>query len=305
MTTATSSQLVPSLVPLLLLARPACAAAEATSLPPAGVWTWTVAQNWNAVPSGQRPSTSPDLASCEAQASYLHTRQFAYNKHSQHCFTSNDTAFGGAPSDHVTSGCRVGWVAGCTATPPRPAPPPPRTKAFPPGWNGLARRPPMGWRSWNALGATTDQHDMVDMVALMASKTAFGQGGVKGQGQGGDSLLDLGYSSVGIDEGWEGCGSGVNGTQHDASGTPVIHTPSFPDMKGLVELAHRTNLTIGWYQNGCACGELQEKVGPSASPALPTAHSPAHAKPSAASTGTAPPSLHSPAHAKPSSGSNA
>jgi hypothetical protein len=30
------------------------------------------------------------------------------------------------------------------------------------------------------------------------------------------SLLDVGYATVGIDEGWEGCGKGVNGTQHDA-----------------------------------------------------------------------------------------
>ena len=29
---------------------------------------------------------------------------------------------------------------------------------YPPGWNGLAKSPPMGWRSWNAFGARiTDQ----------------------------------------------------------------------------------------------------------------------------------------------------
>lgn len=27
------------------------------------------------------------------------------------------------------------------------------------------------------------------------------------------SLKDLGYDMIGIDEGWEGCGLGVNGTQ--------------------------------------------------------------------------------------------
>ena len=36
------------------------------------------------------------------------------------------------------------------------------------------------------------------------------------------SLCDLGYCSVGVDEGWEGCGQGVNGTQHDAQGLPTI-----------------------------------------------------------------------------------
>ena len=47
------------------------------------------------------------------------------------------------------------------------------------------------------------------------------------------SLADVGYSSVGIDEGWEGCGQGVtvNGrkTQHFANGTPAINN-KFPDM---------------------------------------------------------------------------
>lgn len=93
------------------------------------------------------------------------------------------------------------------------------------------------------------------MIKLLVSKTAFGGQAV----QGGESLASLGYADVGIDEGWEGCGEGVNGTQHDASGAPVIHAPSFPDMKGLVDAAHSSNLTMGWYQNGCACGELLEK----------------------------------------------
>ena len=48
------------------------------------------------------------------------------------------------------------------------------------------------------------------------------------------SLADVGYSSVGIDEGWEGCGYGVNGTQHDTDGNPVINTWRFPNMKNLV-----------------------------------------------------------------------
>ena len=47
------------------------------------------------------------------------------------------------------------------------------------------------------------------------------------------SLCDLGYCSVGIDEGWEGCGMGavVDGrkTQHYANGTPAINN-KFPDM---------------------------------------------------------------------------
>ena len=33
------------------------------------------------------------------------------------------------------------------------------------------------------------------------------------------SLADVGYTRVGIDEGWEGCGMGINQTQHYVNGT--------------------------------------------------------------------------------------
>jgi hypothetical protein len=62
------------------------------------------------------------------------------------------------------------------------------------------------------------------------------------------SLQDVGYNAVGVDEGWEGCGQGVNGTQHDAKGNPVINS-KFPDMGGLVSAAHARGLKIGWYEN--------------------------------------------------------
>ena len=68
------------------------------------------------------------------------------------------------------------------------------------------------------------------------------------------SLFEAGYTTAGIDEGWEGCGKGVNGTQHDAAGLPVINA-KFPDMAGLVKYGHDAGLKMGWYENGCACGE--------------------------------------------------
>ena len=69
------------------------------------------------------------------------------------------------------------------------------------------------------------------------------------------SLCDLGYCSVGIDEGWEGCGLGVNQTQHYLNGTPAINPKLFPDMKGLVHYGHAKGLKMGWYFNGCGCEE--------------------------------------------------
>eukprot|EP00662_Eupelagonemidae_sp_cell21_P039986 gene39986-30681_t len=50
------------------------------------------------------------------------------------------------------------------------------------------------------------------------------------------SLADVGYRSVGIDEGWEGCGEG-----------------RFPDMARLVQYGQQKGLSMGWYLNGCAC----------------------------------------------------
>lgn len=45
---------------------------------------------------------------------------------------------------------------------------------------------------------------------------------------------------------------GVNGTQHDINGNPVINK-KFPDMQGLVNYGHSKGLKVGWYENGCAC----------------------------------------------------
>jgi len=125
------------------------------------------------------------------------------------------------------------------------------SKDFWPGWNGLAQTPPMGWRSWNAFGNRITQKMMTDAVDVVVAKkwTVGGTANV--------SLLDVGYSSVGTDEGWEGCGQGVNGTQHDAAGFPVVNS-KFPDLKTMVDYGHGKGLKMGWYLNGCACGEHHE-----------------------------------------------
>lgn len=72
------------------------------------------------------------------------------------------------------------------------------------------------------------------------------------------SLCDAGYCAVGVDEGWEACGQGIDGTQHNADGTPTIES-SFPDTKGMVDQIHDMGLKAGWYLNGCKCGEHVEK----------------------------------------------
>jgi alpha-galactosidase len=127
------------------------------------------------------------------------------------------------------------------------------SKAFPPGWNGLAKTPPLGWRSWNAFGNRITQQMMLDAATAITTKNRT----VKGW-DGAVSLWDLGYKSVGVDEGWEGCGQGVDKTQHDAAGLPTIDS-NFPDTKKMVQQIHALNLSAGWYLNGCKCGEHVEK----------------------------------------------
>ena len=63
----------------------------------------------------------------------------------------------------------------------------------------------------------------------------------------GFSLKSLGYQSVGLDDGWQDCGAGVNGSFHDASGEPIINTKKFPDMGAMVAKAHGLGLKAGWY----------------------------------------------------------
>ena len=61
------------------------------------------------------------------------------------------------------------------------------------------------------------------------------------------SLASLGYVDLGIDEGWEGCGEGFNGTQHTIYGWPVVDTTKFPDMNATAAYIHGKGLRAGWY----------------------------------------------------------
>ena len=61
---------------------------------------------------------------------------------------------------------------------------------------------------------------------------------------GGASLKSLGYDLVGIDEGWEGCGKGVNGSQHYINDTPVVDTQKFPDLQALVKYGHNQGVEM-------------------------------------------------------------
>jgi alpha-galactosidase len=73
------------------------------------------------------------------------------------------------------------------------------------------------------------------------------------------SLLDLGYDNVGLDDGWQKCGAGVNGSFHSADGVPIVDETKFPSMVGMVDKAHSLGLKCGWYMNNCICSEHEFK----------------------------------------------
>ena len=73
------------------------------------------------------------------------------------------------------------------------------------------------------------------------------------------SCCGCSYCSVGVDDGWEGCGEGADHTQHDAQGFPTIDN-TFPDTATMVRQIQSLGLDAGWYLNGCKCGERTEKT---------------------------------------------
>ena len=77
------------------------------------------------------------------------------------------------------------------------------------------------------------------------------------------SLADLGYTDVGLDDNWQACGTGENGTQfHDTAGNPLVNKSLFPDFKEMTDHGHSLGLSVGWYGNNCICHETstdQEK----------------------------------------------
>ena len=124
----------------------------------------------------------------------------------------------------------------------------------PGGPYGLGQTPYMGWRSWNAYHNNVNQTLLEEVMAAMVQKQIDGR-----------SLSDLGFTSVGLDDAWQGfdsgkpgidaCQRGYNGTFHDEHGNPLWAKATFPDPAGMVAKAHSLGLKAGWYMNNCQCRE--------------------------------------------------
>ena len=114
--------------------------------------------------------------------------------------------------------------------------------------NGKGMTPPMGWRSWNLFGSNVNQELIQSQMDGMVSKSRSIDGVPT-------SLLDLGYSDVGLDDAWQICGD--NGdehyTYHAATGEPIVNNTLFPDFNAMTNYAHELGLTAGWYGNNCIC----------------------------------------------------
>ena len=98
----------------------------------------------------------------------------------------------------------------------------------------------MGWRSWNCYHANIDQEKMTIAANAMVNKSR------------GVSLLEAGFENCGLDDYYQACGTGANGSFHNASGYPLIDPEKFPDMKAMTDHAHSIGLKMGW----CECRSL-------------------------------------------------
>jgi alpha-galactosidase len=107
--------------------------------------------------------------------------------------------------------------------------------------NSLGRTPPRGVRTWNSVRLNVNQTFVASQAQGLAAPLP-----------GGGSLLAAGFSDVGLDDGWEACGQGVNGSYHDQNGNPLVNS-NFPDIRGMTAAARALGVTSSWYMNCCGC----------------------------------------------------
>merc|ERR1719197_1447994 len=103
--------------------------------------------------------------------------------------------------------------------------------------NGLAKLPPMGWRSWNLYGANVNQQLIENIMDGMVKKIGMVDGKMS-------SFCDLGYCDVGLDDNWQvgDCGNPPM-HYHEADGTPKVNLQLFPDFRKMTDHAHKQGLT--------------------------------------------------------------
>jgi alpha-galactosidase len=112
--------------------------------------------------------------------------------------------------------------------------------------NGLASKPPMGWKPWNAFQGNIYDALIRTQIDALTSKSRTVDGVPT-------SLADLGYLRMGIDDNWQACKTGWQGSFHAQDGTPLVNHSRFPNIKDLVTYGHSKGVLMGWYTINCMC----------------------------------------------------
>jgi alpha-galactosidase len=115
--------------------------------------------------------------------------------------------------------------------------------------NSLGLTPPRGVRTWNSVRSLINQTFLQSQVDGLFAATSNAP-----------SLFSAGYTDVGIDDAWEACGAGVNGSYHDAAGEPLVDLDRFPDLRSLTGYARSAGATMSWYGNACGCVEGEKAL---------------------------------------------
>ena len=113
------------------------------------------------------------------------------------------------------------------------------------------RAPPMGWSSWYAYGGGVTQQQMEAGYRAMADRS-----------RGGVSLLDVGYVHAKLDDGWQACHSGFNGSSfHGPDGRPLVNKTKFPNITAMTAVAASLGLKPAMYYNNYICHESMPPGG--------------------------------------------
>ncbi|KOO30033.1 alpha-galactosidase [Chrysochromulina tobinii] len=107
--------------------------------------------------------------------------------------------------------------------------------------------PPMGWRSWNKFELEISQ-DLIQAQVDGLVRTRPGNS---------HSLRDVGYTSIGVDDGWQVCHD--RGYHDESTGYPLVNTTLFPDLGAMTAYGHERGVKMGWYHNNCACNGAADR----------------------------------------------
>jgi hypothetical protein len=80
--------------------------------------------------------------------------------------------------------------------------------------------------------------------------------------RGGVSLLDVGYVHAKLDDGWQACHSGFNGSSfHGPDGRPLVNKTKFPNITAMTAVAASLGLKPAMYYNNYICHESMPPGG--------------------------------------------